>query len=289
MRAAALFLLGLAASALAERSAEAAGPPHERPSDGLIPHLRGAPRGGPWRPRCPGRSAVRGIDVSKWQGRVDWRAVRAAGIRFAFVRVSDGTTVQDASFAQNWRGARAAGVVRGAYQYFRPEEDPIEQADLLLTTMGPLRAGDLPPALDLEVSGSVAPADLVRRVGRWIERVHGATGVRPIIYTSARHWAALTGNSRRFRSHALWVAHYDVQCADTPSSWSGWTFHQISKKARVAGIAGPVDENRFRGSLRALRRITVRSDRAAAARWARWRRRAMRESELAGGTRGTAP
>jgi lysozyme len=266
MRAAAL-LLGLVASALAAEPTARAGEP--------------------WRARCPARTIVRGIDVSKWQGQVDWRAVRAAGIRFAFVRVSDGTTILDPTFAQNWPAARAAGVMRGAYQYFRPEEDPIEQADRLLATMGPLRAGDLPPALDLEVSGNTAPAELVRRVGRWIERVHRATGVRPIVYTTARHWAALAGNSRRFRSHALWVAHHDVQCPDTPSVWHRWTFHQLSQRARIAGIAGPVDENRFHGSLRALRRMTVRSDRAAARRWARWRKRASRESEVAGSARGT--
>jgi len=229
------------------------------------------------RSRCPGRAAVRGIDVSKWQGEVNWRAVRAAGVRFAFVRVSDGTTVLDPTFARNWQAARAAGVLRGAYQYFRPEEDPVEQADLLLSSMGALRAGDLPPALDLEVSGDVEPREVVRRVGRWIDRVRTATGVKPIIYTSALHWATLAGNSRRFRSHALWVAHHDVKCPVTPSGWRGWTFHQHSRQAVISGVAGPVDENRFRGTLRALRRLTVRSDRAAARRWARWQKRAAAE------------
>src|SRR5688500_6885931 len=111
MRAAAL-LLGLVASALAAEPTARAGEPG--------------------RARCPARTIVRGIVVSKWQGQVDWRAVRAAGLRFAFVRVCDGTTILDPTFAQTWPAARAAGVMRGAYQYFRPEEDPIEQADLLL-------------------------------------------------------------------------------------------------------------------------------------------------------------
>jgi lysozyme len=256
MRALAAFLIGAIAALASGRPARADG------SD---------------RPRCAGRSTVRGIDVSKWQGQVDWRAVRAAGVRFAFIRVSDGTTIPDTLFAQNWTAAREAGVVRGAYQFFRPEEDPHAQADLLLAAMGPLRAGDLPPALDLEVSGDVEPRELVRRVARWTERVRAATGVRPVVYTSARNWAALTRGSRKFRSHALWIAHYDVECPSTPSSWRRWTFHQISKQATVAGIAGLVDENRFRGSLRALRRITVRSDRSSAKRWARWQRRVAAE------------
>jgi len=225
------------------------------------------------RVRCGGRSAVRGIDVSKWQGEVDWQAVRAVGVRFAYIRVSDGSTILDGMFARNWAGARSAGVVRGAYQYFRPEEDAEVQADLLLASMGPLRAGDLPPAIDVEVSGGLASRELVRRVGQWVARVRAATGVRPVVYTSALGWMALAGNSRRFRSHPLWVAHHDVECPSTPAGWRRWTFHQFSRQSTVGGVPGLVDENRFRGTLRALRRMTVHSERAAARRWGRWRKR----------------
>jgi lysozyme len=230
------------------------------------------------RVRCGGRATVRGIDVSKWQGEVDWRAVRAVGVRFAYIRVSDGSTVQDGQFQRNWAGARAAGVIRGAYQYFRPEEDPEVQADLMLSTMGPLRAGDLPPALDVEISGDQSAPELVRRVGRWVARVRLATGSRPIVYTSALGWIALAGNSRRFRGHPLWVAHHDVECPSTPAAWRHWTFHQWSRQSAVGGIAGLVDENRFRGSLRALRRMAVQSERSAARRWARWKKRAERDA-----------
>ncbi len=222
---------------------------------------------------------MRGIDVSKWQGEVDWRAVRAAGVRFAYIRVSDGATIMDGQFARNWEGARAAGMMRGVYQYFRPEEDPVVQADLLLAAMGPPRAGDLPPAIDVEVSGGQDPRELVRRIDRWVARVRRATGLRPVVYASALGWIALAGNSRRFRSHPLWVAHHDVECPSTPTGWRHWAFHQKSKRAVIGGVAGLVDENWFRGSLRALRRLTVRSERSAARRWARWRKRAAATSD----------
>jgi len=234
-----------------------------------------------WRQRCPGRATVRGIDVSKWQGEVNWKAVRRAGVRFAYVRVSDGTTVLDPTFTRNWREARRVGVLRGAYQYFRPEEDPIEQADLLLATMGAPRAGDLPPALDVEVSGDVAPRELVRRVSRWVARVRRATGVKPIVYTSARDWIALAGNSRRFSSHGLWIAHHDADCPTIPTGWRAWTFHQHSKRGTIAGITGPVDENRYRGTLRSLRRMGVKSERTAARLWSRWRDRSATAARLA--------
>ena len=72
---------------------------------------------------------LEGIDVSAYQGAIDWRAVARAGKKFAFIRVSDGAAYTDPRFASNWAGARAAGLTRGAYQFFRPTESPLAQAD----------------------------------------------------------------------------------------------------------------------------------------------------------------
>lgn len=223
-----------------------------------------------WRARCARGKTLRGIDVSKWQGEIDWDAVAADGVHFAYIRVSDGAARPDPTFARNWAEAARVGVARGAYQYFRPLEDPEEQADLLLEAMGPPAARVLPPVIDVEVSDGVAPRELVRRIGRWAARVVKATGVRPVIYTSAKSWSALAAGSRAFRRHALWIAHYDTECPNTPSAWRRWTIHQISQQAAVAGIAAPVDENRFHGGRRALARMARRPGRAAAARYRRW-------------------
>jgi lysozyme len=222
-------------------------------------------------PRCPGRATVRGIDVSKWQGEVDWDAVRADRVEFAFIRVSDGIDRPDPQFDRNWREARRAGLVRGAYQYFRPAQDAEQQADLLLEMMGAPMKGDLPPVIDVEAADGVAPAEVVRGVDRWIKRVKKATGMTPIVYTSAKSWALLAGNSRRFRRHPLWIAHYEVPCPSTPVAWRRWTFHQTSQTGQVAGVAGPVDQNLFRGSRRTLARLTVKSERAVQKRWRRWK------------------
>jgi len=227
-----------------------------------------------WTPRCAGRATVRGIDVSKWQGEIDWAAVRGGGVRFAYIRVSDGSTAPDPTFARNWEEARRAGVTRGAYQFFffRPEEDPEEQADLLLESAGALRRGDLAPALDVEVADGVEPAEIVRRIERWVRRVRRATGIDPVVYTSALSWSTLTENSLRFSKLALWVAHHDVECPNTPGPWRRWTFHQRSAGAEVPGIAGPVDENAFLGSAAGLRRSTLQDQAAAGAAWRRWKR-----------------
>jgi lysozyme len=232
-----------------------------------------------WTQRCADRATLRGIDVSKWQGEIDWRAVRGAGIRFAYIRVSDGLEAPDPLFARNWEDARLAGVTRGAYQYFRPEEDPEEQADLLLEATGAPRRGDLPPALDVEVADGVEPAELVRRIERWVRRVRRAAGSDPVVYTSALTWSALTENSERFRRLPLWVAHHDVDCPNTPGPWRRWTFHQRSAGAEVAGITGPVDENAFFGSSARLRRRTLQDQQAAAVSWRRWKRNRERTAQ----------
>lgn len=207
--------------------------------------------------RCPAET-VAGIDVSKYQGAIDWPAVRGAGIAFAFVRVSDGLSDPDPTFATNWAGAAAAGVMRGAYQFFRPLRDPVAQADLVVDAMGPLGPGDLPPVVDVEVADGVDPVTLAAAVRAWLERVEGRTGRRPIIYTGAHVWAdALDGAD--LSDYPLWLAQWDRDCPTVPAPWDDWTFWQTSATGRVAGIAGDVDTDVFRGDLAALRAFAAAS------------------------------
>ena len=94
---------------------------------------------------CGGGSTVKGIDVSYYQGTIDWNRVAADGVRYAFIRVSDGTGYIDPKFPTYWAQSRAAGIVHGAYQYFRPNQDPIAQANLFLSKVGTQMPDDLPP------------------------------------------------------------------------------------------------------------------------------------------------
>src|SRR5262245_49864735 len=86
-------------------------------------------------PECKLGPTTAGIDVSYYQGDISWARVRRAGVQFAFIRISDGATILDSQFATNWSGARGANVLRGAYQFFRPEEDPIAQANVLVNAL----------------------------------------------------------------------------------------------------------------------------------------------------------
>jgi GH25 family lysozyme M1 (1,4-beta-N-acetylmuramidase) len=204
---------------------------------------------------CARGPTVAGIDVSKWQGDMNWDQIAGAGVKFAFIRVNHGLDDVDEKFAFNWPEARRVGIARGAYQYFLPNEDAVAQADLFLERLGPLEPGDLPPVLDVENTGGGMSADAVaERVGQWMARVEPALGVKPIIYTGKYFWQDNVGSSE-FSDHPLWIANWNVTCPDLPQPWSDWVFHQTSDDGRVAGIGGPVDTDVFNGSIDDLRAL----------------------------------
>lgn len=208
---------------------------------------------------CASGGTVKGIDVSYYQGTIDWRRVADDGVRYAFIRVSDGTGFIDSQFERNWREARRAGVLRGSYQFFRADEDPIRQANLLLDRMGPLQPGDLPPVLDVESNDGQGPSTVARRVRAWVDHVEARLGVKPIIYTGPYFWRDRVGGAD-FDAYQLWVAHYGTDCPLVPPTWTRWTFHQHTSSGTVRGISGRIDMNRFNGTMAQLRALTVGGD-----------------------------
>ncbi len=197
---------------------------------------------------CPGPT-VEGIDVSEFQGNIDWNAVKASGRQFAFIRVSDGT-YQDPKFDSNWAGAKAAGVLRGAYQFFRPADDPIAIADQFLARMGTLGPGDLPPVLDVEVTDGQSATTIRTNMEAWLAHVEQKTGRTPFIYVSPGFWPNLgSPNESHYR---LWVANWQVNCPNTPTGWSTWEMWQYADNGSVPGIGGAVDLDRFNGTLAQL-------------------------------------
>lgn len=198
---------------------------------------------------CADDGTVFGIDVSYYQGDIDWNAVAADGVEYAIVRVSHSTQFFDPQFDTNLAGSRAAGLHTGVYQYFEPDEDPIAQADLLLDSMGPLLPGDLPPVIDVESTGGQSPAVVASAVRAWVDHVEAELGVAPIIYTGHYFWQDNVA-SAEFGGYPLWVAWYGVECPSAvPTGWSQWAFHQYCDCGNVAGVSGQVDVNRFNGSL----------------------------------------
>ncbi|HEU0113321.1 MAG TPA: GH25 family lysozyme, partial [Thermomicrobiales bacterium] len=201
---------------------------------------------------CPGQSTLLGVDVSTYQGTIDWAKVKASGRAFAITRVGDGLG-GDNTFDANWAGIKANGMVRGAYQYFRAGDDPKQQADILLGKIGTPTDGDLPPTLDLETLDGQSAATVVANVKIWLSYVKQKTGRTPMIYTSPGFWPSI-GNPD-LSAYVLWVAHWGTTCPTMPTGWSTWSFHQDSDNGTVPGISGGVDTDVFDGDQAALNAI----------------------------------
>jgi GH25 family lysozyme M1 (1,4-beta-N-acetylmuramidase) len=199
---------------------------------------------------CAQGATTRGIDVSYYQGNINWTSVKNSGVAFAFIRVSDGTGFRDPKFQTYWAGAKSAGIIRGAYQFFRPAQDVAAQADLLIDALGGVYTpGDLPPVIDVEADGGLAPATVAARVRTWVDRVKARLGVDPIVYTGKYFWRDEVGGPTSFAGNPLWIAQYTSLCPDLPAPWAKWTFWQHSDRGSVPGISGNVDVNKFNGSM----------------------------------------
>jgi len=194
---------------------------------------------------------IEGIDVSNWQGRIDWAKVRGAGKRFVIAKASEGIGYEDASYDRNKSGALAEGIAFGAYHFARPENDPIKEADWFVKVAGYQR-GMLIPTLDLERTGGRGPKGLTNWTKAWLNRVYERLGVRAMIYTSPSFWRENLDNTAWFANNGyavLWVAHWKTTSPSVPASnWGGrsWTFWQYSSTGSVPGISGNVDLDRYR-------------------------------------------
>ena len=206
------------------------------------------------------QGSIPGIDVSHNQSVVDWSKAAHAGEVFAFAKATEGvsgTGSQDSYFYDNWQGMKAGGVLRGAYHYYRANDDPKAQADNFLTALAKangnttaLAAGDLPVALDLEVTLGVDPAVILAGIAIWLEAVAAATGRTPLIYTYPSFWKSI-GNPRVLAEYPLWIAEYGVAKPVAIGAWAAWTFWQFDCKDTMSCVTGGVsiDMNAFQGPM----------------------------------------
>jgi Lyzozyme M1 (1,4-beta-N-acetylmuramidase) len=193
-----------------------------------------------------------GIDISHWQGTVDWAKVRGAGKTFVFAKATEGIGFEDVNYDSYKAGAMAAGLKFGAYHFARPgSNDPVKEADWFVNTAG-ITHGMLVPVLDLEVTGGLGTTALTTWVKAWLQRVYDRLGVRPMIYVSPSFWRNAMADSRWFADNGyamLWLAHWGVTSPSVPASnWGGkaWTFWQYTSDGTVPGISGRVDLDRYR-------------------------------------------
>ncbi|HWC52841.1 MAG TPA: GH25 family lysozyme [Chitinophagaceae bacterium] len=195
----------------------------------------------------PENYLIHGIDVSKYQDMIAWEEVQAMNVRkiklgFAFIKATEGIGNVDPQFKRNWRKAKEAGIIRGAYHFFIASKDGKMQAENFINTVK-LDNGDLPPVLDVEQTNGYPTANVQRELKQWLETVENYYHVRPIIYTNVDFYNQRLGHD--FDKYPLWIAHYYQP--QQPRIDRGWAFWQHSDEGRVNGILSKVDFNVFSG------------------------------------------
>lgn len=225
---------------------------------------------------CTTGPFMAGIDVSGGQGAITWSSVAGAGVKFAYMKASQGTYDHDSGFNANWSGSKAAGVIRGAYHFLDPTESGVTQANYFLSIMGTLEPGDLPPMLDAEcptsnnatddclgtgASGAASGAAITQVMNDWLTTVKAATGRTPVIYSYGSWFTDVNVVTTGMQAYPLWIADYSgTTCFNIPSPWTSAAMWQYGDTGTVAGISGQVDTDHFLGTAAQLAAFTSAGD-----------------------------
>jgi lysozyme len=187
------------------------------------------------------RYPVQGIDVSHHQGRIDWRALPAQGVDFAYIKASEGGDHRDPAFAANWAGARSAGIARGAYHFYTLCRPGAEQAANFIAAV-PVEPDALPPAVDLEYLGNCgrkpSRAELHRELAAYIRPVEARFGKPVLLYLTREFDETYEVSARANRP--LWLRSLVIEPRFGARAWDIW---QASNFRRLRGIEGRVDWN----------------------------------------------
>lgn len=194
----------------------------------------------------PDRFPVRGIDVSHHQGTIEWDAVRKSGIRFAYIKASEGATWRDPLFTENWHGAGQAGIAWGAYHYFSFCSSGLRQAENFIDAVATAKAApDLPLAVDLETEGNCQVEEGVDRLreelAAFLERVERSCHCRPLLYVTSETWLRIVRGY--FQDYPIWVR--DVGAEPSQMEYGQWMFWQYAENGRVPGVATLADLDLF--------------------------------------------
>lgn len=202
-------------------------------------------------------TTIAGIDIYHGDTVNSWAAIKASGINFCFIKATEGTHYLDPEFKKNWAACKQAGIIRGAYGFFHPSQDPVKQAEVLCSTVGILEPTDLPLTLDWEVTDDVSPSTDEMRGLTFLLKVEELSGKKPIIY-GGPYFLEDMELSANFSGYPLWLAQYNTT-ARIPSPWKAWTFWQTGDSGHVPGMGNPVDMNKFQGTLDQLKEFIAKS------------------------------
>ena len=206
--------------------------------------------------RMPAGFKVHGIDVSHYQGTINWDMLKKTRqgnfpVEFIFMKATEGGDFSDDKFEANFNSAKSHGFIRGAYHFYNPKTDAIKQADFFIRSVK-LEPGDLPPVLDIEKKGRDIPK-LQNDLKIWLKRVEAHYGVKPIIYASYKFKTRYL-NDAFFDSYPYWIAHYYVESVRYEGEWNFW---QHTDVGTLPGIEEKVDLNVFNGSLSDMKGLLI--------------------------------
>jgi lysozyme len=198
-----------------------------------------------------------GIDISEYQDRINWDILSdlegGYPIEFIFIRATAGKNRKDAKFNKYWAKARETNMYQGAYHYYRPNENSIEQAENFIRTVK-LKKGEFPPVLDIEKLPKEQSIDNLKLgLQRWLDKVESHYGVKPIIYSSESYYEDFLKDD--FEDYPFWIANYTAFYRDIDSDWSIW---QMSENAKIEGIRGRVDVNVYNGKTEDLKALLIK-------------------------------
>ena len=203
---------------------------------------------------------IHGIDISHYQGEIDWDELRNNGmiercpVRFVMIKVTEGSTRIDDRFKENFYQAREYGFIRGAYHFWSTRSSGRAQAEHFLRQVK-LEDGDLPPVLDVEHKAKdQTPEEFKESVLTWLRLVEKAYDAKPIIYTYYKFKLTYLNDSV-FNDYPYWIAHYYVDSVKYEGPWKFW---QHTDCGRLPGIKGYVDFNIYNGSYYDLQQLTLR-------------------------------
>lgn len=202
--------------------------------------------------KLPQGYSVYGIDVSKYQGKIDWKAVKQQGVHFAFIKATEGLYKTDPLFISNWTKAKKNGIMRGAYHFYWPSSNPTAQAKHFIKNVK-IQKGDLPPVLDIEHVGKHPKKDLIANLKRFIAMLEAHYGCSPIIYTYYKFYTNHLDSD--FEAYPLWVAHYNTDKLNLHEN--KWNFWQFTEEAWLKGIGHKVDVNVFNGDIEDLNELAL--------------------------------
>lgn len=208
---------------------------------------------------------IEGIDVSTYQGFINWQQVRQSGKQFAICKATEGTAYHDGYFQRNWDRSKARGLLRGAYHFFRSNASGEYQAQHFIATVnafGGFHPGDF-AALDLETLDGQAPNVIIGKAEKFVEKVLKLTPAGVFLYTYPDFWLNQLGNPKSaiLGKCPLWLADYGPSVPHIPNWKSGLSIWQYSQTGHVPGINGACDLNRFYGDIHAFHTLAANGGR----------------------------